>query len=186
MTRTRTRELDYPSGRDNAYNVYEGLGGINIGSWWRRGLFSIYLRDWRILFTRDFLPETKVLFRRNIKHRIQSIAPFLRYDSDPYLVSARVQTTATKDQSYLYWIVDAYTTSDRYPYADAGSEGINYIRNSVKVVIDAYHGSVEFYVADPSDPMITTWSHIFPDLFKPLSAMPVSLRDHLRYPARFL
>ncbi|XGV97479.1 MAG: UPF0182 family protein [Leptolyngbya sp. BL-A-14] len=185
MTRTHTRELDYPSGRDNVYNVYEGQGGINIGSWWRRGLFAIYLRDWRILFTRDFLPETKILFRRNIKHRVQAIAPFLRYDSDPYLVSARVTPTATKDQSYLYWIVDAYTTSDRYPYADAGSEGINYIRNSVKVVIDAYHGSVEFYVADPSDPMITTWSRIFPNLFKPLTAMPVSLRKHLRYPVDF-
>jgi len=185
MTQTLTQELDYPSGSDNTYNVYDGRGGINIGSWWRRSLFAVYLRDWRLFVTRDFLPETKVLFRRNIKHRVQAIAPFLRYDSDPYLVTANVQTPEQKDQNYLYWIVDAYTTSDRYPYSDLGSEGINYIRNSVKVVIDAYHGSVNFYVADPSDPIITTWSKIFPNLFKPLTAMPASLRSHLRYPVDF-
>lgn len=185
MTKTLTRELDFPSGNDNAYNVYDGRGGINIGSWWRRGLFAIYLRDWQVLFTRDFLPDTKVLFRRNIKHRIQAIAPFLRYDSDPYLVTADVQTPERQDQNYLYWIVDAYTTSARYPYSDSGSEGINYIRNSVKVVIDAYHGSVDFYIADPSDPIITTWSKIFPNLFKPLTAMPASLRSHVRYPVDF-
>jgi hypothetical protein len=185
MTQTLTRELDYPSGSDNTYNVYDGQGGINIGSWWRRGLFSVYLRDWPVLFTRDFLPNTKVLFRRNIRHRIQAIAPFLRYDSDPYLVSANVPTSSATDQNYLYWIVDAYTTSARYPYSDLGSEGINYMRNSVKVVIDAYHGSVDFYVADPSDPIITTFSKTFPDFFKPLNAMPPSLRSHLRYPVDF-
>ncbi len=187
MTHTQTRELDYPSGSDNAYNVYAGRGGVNIGSWWRRGLFAVYLRDWRVLFTRDFLPETKVLFRRNINHRIQAIAPFLRYDSDPYLVTARVGQpgTAEQEENYLYWIVDAYTTSDRYPYSDLGRENINYIRNSVKVVIDAYHGSVDFYVADPLDPMIQTWSAIFPGLFKPLDRMPPTLRSHLRYPVDF-
>lgn len=185
MTQTLTQELDFPSGSDNAYNVYAGQGGINIGSWWRRELFAVYLRDWRVLLTRNFLPETRVLLRRNIKHRIQAIAPFLRYDSDPYLVTADVQAPGEQDQNYLYWIVDAYTTSDRYPYSDLGSEGINYIRNSVKVVIDAYHGSVDFYVADARDPMITTWSTIFPSLFKPLNAMPASLRSHLRYPVDF-
>jgi hypothetical protein len=186
MTQTQTRELDFPSGRDNAYTIYDGQGGITIGNGWRRGLLAIYLRDWRFLFTRDFLPETKVLFRRNIKHRIQAIAPFLRYDNDPYLVTAKVATPGQQDQNYLYWIVDAYTTSDRYPYSDPGSEGINYIRNSVKVVIDAYHGSVDLYVADPSDPIMITWSTIFPGLFKPLSAMPASLRSHIRYPTDFL
>jgi uncharacterized protein len=185
MTNTLTRELDFPSGRDNSYNVYDGHGGINLGSWWRRGLFAGYLRDWRILFTRDFLPDTKVLFRRNIKHRIQAIAPFLRYDSDPYLVTANVQTPGQNDQSYLYWIADAYTTSDRYPYSDLGSEGINYMRNSVKIVIDAYHGSVDFYVADASDPIITTWAKIFPGMFKPLTAMPAALQSHIRYPVDF-
>jgi uncharacterized protein len=184
MTQTRTQELDYPSGSENAYNVYSGQGGIAMGSWWRRAMFSVYLRDWRVLFTRNVLPETKVLFRRNIKHRIQAIAPFLRYDSDPYLVTADVKAE-TDSQSFLYWIVDAYTTSDRYPYADPGSEGISYIRNSVKVVVDAYHGSVDFYVADPTDPMITTWSKAFPGLFKPLDTLPAGLRSHLRYPVDF-
>ena len=187
MTGTKVKELDYPSGNDNVYNVYDGRGGINISAPWRKLLFAKYLNDWRMVLTPEFLPETKLLFRRNLNRRIRSIAPFLRYDGDPYLVAADARSNPKDptDPSYLYWIVDAYTTSDRYPYSDVGKEGINYIRNSVKVVIDAYHGSVNFYIADPSDPIVTTWSKIFPDLFKPLSAMPVSLRSHLRYPADF-
>jgi uncharacterized protein len=187
MTGTKVKELDYPSGNDNIYNVYDGRGGININATWRKLLFAKYLNDWRMVLTPEFLPETKLLFRRNLNRRIRSIAPFLRYDSDPYLVAADARSNPknAQDPSYLYWIVDAYTTSDRYPYSDVGKEGINYIRNSVKVVIDAYHGSVNFYITDPSDPIVTTWSKIFPDLFKPLSAMPVSLRSHLRYPADF-
>ncbi|MBW4525818.1 MAG: UPF0182 family protein [Phormidium tanganyikae FI6-MK23] len=184
MTGTRQRELDYPSGSDNSYNTYDGQGGISIGSWWRRGLFALYLKDWRLLVTREFLPETKVLFRRNVKQRIQAIAPFLKYDSNPYLVAAEGKSNSAT-QNYLYWIVDAYATSDRYPYSEPTQDNINYIRNSVKVVIDAYNGSVSFYVADPSDPMITTWSKIFPSLFKPLSAMPETLRQHTRYPVDF-
>jgi uncharacterized protein len=189
MTGTRVKELDYPSGDDNAYNTYDGRGGINIGSSWQRWMFSKYLNDWQMLFARDFLPQTKLLFRRNIKQRIRAIAPFLRFDRDPYLVAADTNPknvpNSIKDPSHLYWIVDAYTTSDRYPYADIGSEGINYIRNSVKVVIDAYHGSVNFYIADADDPMIKTWAAIFPDLFKSLDDMPASLRRHLRYPVDF-
>ena len=146
-----------------------------------QNLFAKYLNDWRMAVTPEFLPETKLLFRRNIMQRIQAIAPFLRYDSDPYLVAAKASAQA-EDPSSLYWIVDAYTTSDRFPYSDIGNEGINYIRNSIKVVIDAYHGHVDFYIADPSDPIIRTWARIFPDLFKPLSAMPEPLRQHLRYP----
>jgi uncharacterized protein len=187
MTGTRVRELDYPSGQDNVYNIYDGLGGIRINSPWRRGIFAWYLKDWQMLLTRDFLPETKVLFRRNVKQRIQAIAPFLKYDSDPYLVAADASIGNTNadfpsNQNYLYWMVDAYTTSDRYPYSDPGSEGINYIRNSVKIVIDAYNGTVNFYVADPRDPIIATWQKIFPQVFQPLSAMPTSLRSHIRYP----
>jgi uncharacterized protein len=187
MTGTKVKELDYPSGNDNVYNVYDGRGGINIGTPWRKLLFAKYLNDWRMVLTPEFLPETKLLFRRNLNRRIRSIAPFLRYDGDPYLVAADARSNPkdAKDPSYLYWIIDAYTTSDRYPYSDVGKEGINYIRNSVKVVIDAYHGSVNFYITDPSDPIVTTWSKIFPDLFKPLSAMPANLRAHLRYPADF-
>jgi uncharacterized protein len=186
MTRTKVKELDYPSGNDNVYNTYDGLGGINLGTTWRRWLFAKYLNDWRTIFTPEFLPDTKLMFRRNITQRVQAIAPFLRYDSDPYLIAADATPgKPSSDPSYLYWIIDAYTTSDRYPYSDVGKEGINYIRNSVKVVVDAYHGSVDFYISDPSDPMIRTWSAIFPNLLKPLSAMPNSLRNHLRYPVDF-
>ncbi|MBD2682359.1 MULTISPECIES: UPF0182 family protein [Nostoc] len=187
MTGTRVRELDYPSGSDNVYNSYDGRGGVKIGSLWRRWLFAMYLKDWQMVLTRDFLPDTKVLLRRNIRQRIQAIAPFLQFDSDPYLVSADANRNNTdpdypNGKSYLYWIVDAYTTSDRYPYSDTANEGINYIRNSVKVVIDAYHGIVNFYIADRSDPIVATWSRIFPNIFKPLSAMPINLRNHIRYP----
>jgi uncharacterized membrane protein (UPF0182 family) len=190
MTGTRVRELDYPSGSDNVYNIYDGQGGIGIGATWRRLLFAMYLKDWQMLFTRDFLPDTKVLFRRNINQRIRAIAPFLQYDRDPYLVAADASPDNgngdfATNGNYLYWIVDAYTTSDRYPYSDTTSENINYIRNSVKVVIDAYHGTVNFYVADPRDPIIATWSKLFPNAFKPLSDLPPTLRTHIRYPVDF-
>jgi uncharacterized protein len=190
MTGTKVKELDYPSGSDNVYNTYDGLGGIKINSFWKRWLFSIYLKDWKMLFTRDFLPETKVLFRRNINQQIRSIAPFLKFDSDPYLVAANANTDNQNQQfpgreNYLYWIVDAYTTSDRYPYSDTGKDGINYIRNSIKVVIDAYNGTVRFYIADPSDPIITAWSKIFPQMFQPLGNLPPNLRSHIRYPVDF-
>jgi len=181
MTGTKVKELDYPSDNDNVYNIYDGRGGLALDSWWRRMLFAKYLNDWRMAVTPEFQPETKLLFRRNIMQRIKAIAPFLRYDSDPYLVAASTKTQAN-DPSSLYWIVDAYTTSDRYPYSDIGKEGLNYIRNSIKVVIDAYHGNVNFYIAEPSDPIIHTWAKIFPDLFKPMSVMPEALRQHLRYP----
>jgi len=113
---------------------------------------------------------------------IQAIAPFLKFDSDPYLVSADGSPAFSGRDNYLYWMVDAYTTSDRYPYSDPDNNGINYIRNSVKIVIDAYNGSVKFYIADPTDPIIATWSAIFPGMFQPLSDMPVTLRSHIRYP----
>jgi uncharacterized protein len=194
MTPTKVRELDYPSGEDNVYNTYEGEGGIGIGSWWRRLLFAQYLKDWQMLFTRNFTPETKLLFRRNINERMRAIAPFLRYDNDPYLVVADaglgsqnslIENPKSKIPNYLYWMIDAYTTSDRYPYSDPGNNQFNYIRNSVKIVIDAYNGSIFFYVADFKDPIIKTWQTIFPGLFKPLSEMPVALRAHIRYPADF-
>lgn len=144
-------------------------------------MFAVYLHDWRMAVTPEFLPDTKLLFRRNILNRVKAIAPFLQYDSDPYLVAANAQSDIN-DPSKLFWIIDAYTTSDRYPYSDIGNEGLNYIRNSVKVVVDAYHGNVNFYIADVRDPIINTWSRIFPALFQPLSAMPRELQQHLRYP----
>lgn len=186
MAPTKVKELDYPSGEENVYNTYDGTGGVPVGTGWRRLLFAKYLKDWQMVFTGNFTRETKVLFRRNINERVRAIAPFLRYDSDPYLVVARAKISkaapAPGEDSNLYWIVDAYTTSDRYPYSDPAKEGFNYIRNSVKAVIDAYSGSVAFYVADPSDPIIASWNAIFPNLFRPLRDMPVTLRTHIRYP----
>jgi len=191
MTGSKARELDYPSGNDNVYNTYDGRGGIAINSWWRQCFFAQYLKDWQLLVTQNLTPQTKLLFRRNIRERVRAIAPFLRYDSDPYLVVADVNANGRgleiaghpdSNQNYLYWIVDAYTTSDRYPYSDPGKEQVNYIRNSVKVVIDAYNGSVKFYVADTQDPLIASWAAIFPHLLRPLDAMPAQLRSHIRYP----
>ncbi|PPT08278.1 INTEGRAL MEMBRANE PROTEIN (Rhomboid family) [Geitlerinema sp. FC II] len=183
MTSTRIQELDYPSGDENVYNTYDGRGGIRIGTGWRRWLYAVYLRDWRMVLTENFLPETKLLFRRTLDRRVKSIAPFLRYDADPYLVTADLDPdNDDPNKNYLYWILDAYTTSDRYPYADPGDHSFNYIRNSVKVVIDAYNGSVQFYVVDGRDPILQTYQKLFPTLFQPLSVMPRTLLRHIRYP----
>ncbi|CCQ57815.1 MULTISPECIES: UPF0182 family protein [Crocosphaera] len=180
MTNTEVKELDYPSGQDNVYNVYNGSGGIELKNWTRRLLFANYLKDWQMIFTRNFTPDTKLIFRRNINRRIRTLAPFLRFDRDPYLVTAEIKNKS--EETSLYWIIDAYTTSNRYPYSEPGDRPFNYIRNSVKIVIDAYNGDVNFYIVDPSDPLIQTWRKIFPTLFKPLSEMPISLRVHIRYP----
>ena len=207
MTPTKVEEFDYPSGEENVYNTYSGKGGIEIGSMWRRWLFANYLKNWQMALTRNFTPETKLLYRRNINKRVRAIAPFLRYDSDPYLVVANANlsnddiekekdengneikplpSATDKSPNYLYWIIDAYTASPGYPYSDPGNHEFNYIRNSVKVVIDAYNGSVDFYVAYPSDPIINSWIAIFPGLFKPLDKMPPALRKHIRYPVDLL
>jgi len=146
-----------------------------------------------MLFTDNFTPDTKILFRRNILERVKAIAPFLRYDSNPYLVVANpnqdIRSPETEkqvnfdDDNYLYWIIDAYTTSTFYPYSDPEKADVNYIRNSVKIVIDAYNGSMKFYyLGQDLDPVITTWRKIFPNLFFPIEEMPASLYRHIRYP----
>jgi uncharacterized membrane protein (UPF0182 family) len=194
MTDTRVRELDYPSGDENVYTVYTGHSGISLQSAVRRLLFAFHLQDWQMLFTRDFTPETRLLFRRRITDRVQAIAPFLQFDTDPYLVVADIpedtstwgvkptKTPQSTEKNYLYWIVDAYITSDRYPYSDPLDNDFNYIRNSVKVVVDAYNGEVKFYIADEQDPMIQTWSLWLPGMFYPLDTMPTALREHVRFP----
>ncbi len=182
MTSTRVEELDYPSGSDNVYTVYDGQGGISIGDPFRRLLYAKHLGDWQMLFTDNFTPETQLLFRRNIQDRVKRIAPFLQFDQDPYLVIANVPSAPANEQNKLYWIVDAYTTSDRYPYADPEQNEFNYIRNSVKAVVNAYQGTVDFYVADAEDPVIQTWASLFPNMFQPLADMPTELAAHIRYP----
>lgn len=171
--RTRAKEFDYPSGEQNVFSTYTGSGGVGIGSIWRRLMFATRFGDSKLVLSDDMTPESRVLFHRNIRERLSLLAPFLRFDSDPYLVIKGGE---------LFWIADAYTTTDRYPYSQPAADGINYIRNSVKAIIDAYNGNVTFYVADDKDPLIATYSKIFPGVFKPLAEMPTELRSHLRYP----
>ncbi|WP_024546652.1 UPF0182 family protein [Picosynechococcus sp. NKBG15041c] len=186
MTDTKVQELDYPSGEDNRYNTYDGTGGIDFGNPLKRLIFAQYLRDWRILLSNDLTENTRLLMRRNINERVQAIAPFLRFDHDPYLVVTDTgETNRLGEKNYLHWIIDAYTTSDHYPYSDPGEHPFNYMRNSVKVVINAYNGTVRFYIADPTDPMIQTWEKAFPELFRPLNELPGNLKSHLRYPTDF-
>ena len=174
VVRTDADEFDYPKGDDNVYSQYAGNGGIPIGSLWRKLLFAIHFRHYQILLSDDIGPGSRMIFDRHIRTRVQKIAPFLRFDDDPYPVIS---------DGRLFWIQDAYTVTDRYPYSTAtGQLNINYIRNSVKVVIDAYHGSVNFYAADTADPIAQTIARIFPTLLRPLDEMPNGLREHVRYP----
>jgi uncharacterized protein len=172
-------ELDYPQGSDNTYNSYSGQGGITMNDWWKRWIGARSLQDWEVLFTKNFTPKTQLLLHRSIVDRVQKLAPWLLLDQDPYLAIAKSPQTKN---NHLYWILDGYTTSSHYPYSDPGKRQFNYIRNSVKVSIDAYDGSTQFYVSDERDPILQTWRKILPDMWQPLKNMPTSLRAHLRYP----
>ncbi len=178
LVRTKTKEFDYPKGDKNVYTIYQGKGGVPLGSFRRRLLFAYEFMDPQILFTNYLSPESRIMYRRGIKTRAGSIAPFLRYDRDPYLVLS---------EGKLYWILDAYTTSDMYPYSLRSEspfrgESLNYIRNSVKVTVDAYNGDVCFYLIDENDPIAKVYGRIFPDLFRPFKDMPEDLKRHIRYP----
>ena len=154
MTNTRFPEFDFPSGEENFNTSYDGSGGINIADVWRKLVFAVHLRDWRMLLTDNFTPDTRIIFRRNINERIKAIAPFLYYDQDPYLVVADGEPN---DLNHLYWLVDAYTISNYYPYSDPGENQFNYIRNSVKVLVNAYDGKTTFYISEENDPLIRSW-----------------------------
>lgn len=182
LTGTKVQELDYPSGNENALTTYQGKGGIPINSVWRRWVFATALKDWQMLLSPNLIPETRVLFHRLIQDRVRIIAPFLQFDQDPYIVTAASENAAGDQENHLYWLIDAYTLSDRYPYSDPGKLPFNYIRNSVKVVVDAYDGAVDFYGIEPDEPILQTWSKLFPGLIQPIDAMPPELRNHLRYP----
>jgi uncharacterized protein len=171
---TKSKELDYPAGDKNVYTTYQGRGGIPVTSFFRKALFAARFGTFRILFSQDIAPGSRIMFYRQVGERVRRVAPFLRYEPDPYMVISQ--------QGKLFWIVDAYTTSNKYPYSEPHQKGENYIRNSVKVVVDAYHGSMIFYVSDPNDPLIQTYGKIFPTLFQPLDAMPADLKAHIRYP----
>jgi hypothetical protein len=198
VANSKRKEFDYPKGEDNAYNSYAGDGGVELKNLWRKFVFGWKFGGTRFLFSGYPKPESRIMFRRQIRDRVKELAPFLHFDEDPYIVLS---------EGKLYWIIDAYTTSSYYPYSEPyfGSKandstipttgqsfvpnylyGKNYIRNSVKTVVDAYDGSVDFYVFDQEDPIIQVWQKIFPDLFLPRSEMPDDLVKHIRYPEDFL
>jgi hypothetical protein len=171
---TGTKEFDYPEGEKNVYKNYEGKGGFLVGSFFRKLVLAARFKALKILFSEDINADSRVLVYRNITDRVQKVAPFLRLDSDPYLVIS---------EGRLIWLYDAYTVSDHFPYSPKIPRFGNYVRNSVKISIDAYDGSMNFYVADKADPVIQTYRNIFPDLFQNLSQMPEDLRSHIRYPS---
>lgn len=175
IVNTNTPELNYPMGDANVFTHYEGDGGIQLKGFLERLLFAFKFSDYRILISGEIHPESRIMFNRSIRNRVSRIAPFLSYDRDPYLVLA---------DGRLKWIIDAYTTTNRFPYAQP-TGGVNYMRNPVKVVVDAYHGNVDFYIIDPTDPLIATYAQIFPGLFKPFAELPVQLNAHIRYPETY-
>ena len=172
---TGLREFDYPSGDENVYTHYDGDGGVPLTSFWRRLLYAWLEFDVGILISDYIGPESRIQLWRTVQERIGKLAPFLELDPDPYLVV---------NGGRLFWIQDAYTVASGYPYAEPAEAGVSYIRNSVKVAIDAFNGDVAFYVIDPADPIVRLYRAAFPALFRDLDAMPAGLPAHLRYPQR--
>jgi uncharacterized membrane protein (UPF0182 family) len=173
IVNTQLAEFDYPTGEANATTRYQGPGGIIIKNSLRKLLLAIQLKDLEIIFTRYLNPDSRIMIYRSIQERVPKIAPFLRYDPDPYLVVY---------DGRLVYILDAYTVTDQFPYSTPHQDRYNYIRNSLKITIDAYTGEVNFYIVNKSDPLIQTYSKIFPTMFKDFSEMPEGLKKHLRYP----
>src|ERR1700685_1569408 len=180
--KTRQKEFNYPQGDANNLTSYQGNGGMRLGGWLRRTLIALDRGDLsKLPFSDDVTSESRLLMRRQLSERVQKLAPFLALDPDPYVVVG--------EDGRIYWLMDAFTTSDVYPYArrvTLGSDSIKYIRNSVKVVIDAYTGQTTFYVFDAHDPIIAAYRSVFPDLFTDASAMPAAMRKHVRYPELML
>lgn len=179
LVNTTAKEFDYPKGDDNVYTSYAGKGGVLISSFFKRLVFAWKFSDIKILLTGYLTDQSRIMFYRNITQRDKTIAPFLTYDSQPYLVVG--------DDGQLYWIHDAYTTTNMFPYSEPVSstlskQSLNYINNSVKVVINAYNGDVSYYVINPKDAIIQTFQKIYPKLFKPFSEMPEFLKAHIQYP----
>ncbi len=172
IVKTRAKELDYPQGEQNVYTNYGGRGGVVLTAPLAKLAFTARFGASQVVLSNDVTAESRVMFHREVRERVAHLAPMLSFDHDPYLVL---------DGGRLVWIVDAYTTTSGYPYSRP-SAGLNYIRNSVKAVVDAYDGTTAFYVVDPKDPLIQVYGRIFPGLFRPLAALPPGLVAHLRYP----
>jgi len=176
--KTKQQEFNYPQGQTNNLTSYQGTGGIVLGGLLRRTLIAADRGDlWKVPFSDDITAQSRLLMRRNIRDRVAALAPFLTWDADPYVMAS--------DDGRLYWMLDAFTTSDSYPYSShyaLGDDQVNYMRNSVKVVIDAYNGTTTFYVFDTQDPILGAWRRIFPSLFRDAAELPADLRRHVRYP----
>lgn len=172
IVNTAEDEFDYPSGDENVYTRYEGSGGVPLRGLLRRLAFALRFRSSPIVLSNAISPDSRILFRRSISDRVQKLAPMLWFDADPYPVVV---------DGRIVWLYDAYTWTDRFPYSRS-RQGLNYIRNSVKVTVDAYTGDTTFYVVDPDDPLIQTYRAIFPDLFTSVEKMDPALREHWRYP----
>lgn len=174
IVRSKTKEFDYPKGDKNQYTFYEGSGGVSISSFLRKALFSWRFGSLKILVSDAITNQSRIMYYRKIRDRVEKVAPFLNYDNDPYLV--------VSSSGRLFWIQDAYTTTNMYPYSEPFEKDNNYIRNSVKVVIDAYNGKMNFYLVDKDDPVVNTYKKVFPHLFTDFDKMPADLKNHLRYP----
>lgn len=171
VVNTKSNEFDYPLGNENVFTSYNGTGGIKLSNILKKAIFSTKLGSLNLFISSAVTKESKVLLNRDIIERATALAPFLQYDTDPYVVI---------NDGKLFWIIDAYTTSNEFPYSE--NIGINYIRNAVKVVIDAYNGNADFYIIDKEDPLIQNYAKIFPKLFKDFEDMPNGLKEHIRYP----
>jgi len=180
--KTHQQEFNYPEGQSNNLTSYQGTGGVELGGFLRRLLIAFDRGDIaKLPFSDDVTEQSRILMRRNVRDRVATLAPFLTYDQDPYIVVG--------DDGRLSWVMDAFTSSDTYPYSahrSVGDLSVNYMRNSVKVVIDAYDGTTTFYVFDNSDPILAAYRGIFPGLFKDASTMPVWMHKHIRYPELLL
>ncbi|MEA1870271.1 MAG: UPF0182 family protein [Euryarchaeota archaeon] len=172
LVNTQTSEFDYPMGDTNEYVHYDGRGGVKLDSSTKELLMAVRFADIKIMLSGEITPESRIMFERSIKERISKITPFLTLDEDPYLVIS---------DGRLFWMLDAYTVTDRFPYSEKHGS-INYVRNSVKIVVDAYNGDVTYYIADNTDPVIATYAKIFPGYFKAFDLMPDGLKKHVRYP----
>jgi uncharacterized protein len=182
---TRVKEFTYPKGDENVYTHYGGSAGVPIGSFGGRLAAALYLGEAKLLAPGALTSETRLLMRRDVRQRLRAVAPFVRFDADPYLVTVQLEGDGPfSRQQHQFWIVDGFTSSSSYPYSAAvpGHPEIRYLRNSVKAVVDAYNGSVKLYVSEPADPIIAGWDRLFPDLFEPIELMPAPLRAHIRYP----
>ena len=177
LVKTKSQELDYPSGDQNVYTTYSGVGGIPLSSFFRKVAFGMRFGEIKILLSNDLTEQSRIMMYRTVGQRVRQIAPFFRFDRDPYMV--------INDDGRLVWMLDGYTTTDRYPYSDPVPGVGNYIRNSVKVTMDAYDGTVTFYRADDTDPIVRAYGRAFSGLLKPLDQMPEALRRHIRYPEDF-